>query len=79
MTLRPLVPGAYSNVFRSNDAAILPRLARRAAIVAIVSEYSMTQLDRFSIVRTDNVHVVHNGADHVLRIAADPVPLSRHR
>lgn len=71
-------PETYSPAFRAWYRVLLPLLARRARLVLTVSEYSRTELERFGIVPRGKARVVHNGADHILRITPDPETIARH-
>ena len=73
-----LQPQAYSPAFRTWYHLMLPLLARRARVVVTISEYSRTELERFGIVPKGKARVIHNGADHILRITPDPDTLTRH-
>lgn len=64
-------PASYSRAFRHWYRLMLPRLGRRSRGVLAVSRFSGDELQRYGVVAGDRVQVVHNGCDHVLRIAAD--------
>lgn len=65
-------PESYSQGFRSWYHALQPRLARRAAMVLTVSHHAKAELEHFGVVPQGKARVVPNGADHILRTAADP-------
>jgi len=73
-----VVPEAYSAPFRMLYAVLQPRIARRAAIVVTVSDHSRKQLEKFGVVSAGRTHVIHNGADHILRIREDPATLGKY-
>ena len=73
-----LAPLAYSAAFRNWYRWLLPRLARRACLVTTVSDYSKRMLEAFGVLPPDKAVVIHNGADHILRVPADPSVLTRH-
>jgi glycosyltransferase involved in cell wall biosynthesis len=56
---------------------LTPRMARASAAVLTVSEYSRSILDLTGVSRRERTDVLHNGADHILEVAADPGILSR--
>jgi len=72
-----VVPEAYSATFRLLYAVLQPRIARRAAIVVTVSEHSRRQLETLGVVSPGGAHVIHNGADHILRIREDAATLPK--
>ncbi|MCB1888093.1 MAG: glycosyltransferase family 4 protein [Rhodocyclaceae bacterium] len=71
------VPEAYSWKFRAWYRVMIPRLFRRAAGVATVSEFSRGELRRRFGDRSDVV-VLPEGADHIGRVEADAGVLDRH-
>lgn len=64
-------PGSYSRAFRAWYGFVQPRLARVNKGILTVSKFSRDELSRHRIASLSRVHVVHNGCDHVLRIAPD--------
>ena len=72
-----LSPQAYSAPFRAWYKWLLPRLARRARLVTTVSDYSKRTLEEFGVLPPGKAVVIHNGADHILRVAADASVLAR--
>ncbi len=68
---------SYSRKFRSWYGFMTPRLYRRSAAVATVSEFSRRELAELFGPREDVV-VLPEGADHVLRGEADEGILDRH-
>ncbi len=72
-----LTPGSYSPLFRLWYRACQPALGRRSRRVLTVSAYSRDQIVRFGIAPPENITVIHNGADHVLRPASDHRALGR--
>lgn len=71
-------PAAYSWKFRLWYRLLLPLLARRARIVATVSDHSRKALERYGVVPAGKAIVVHNGCDHIAHIAPDPGVIERH-
>lgn len=66
-----LAPDSYSLKFRLYYRAILPRLAKRAARVVTVSNFSARMLDEFKLCPLDKVTVIPNGHEHVERWRPD--------
>ncbi|MEM6634658.1 MAG: glycosyltransferase family 1 protein [Pseudomonadota bacterium] len=71
-------PKAYSRAFRTWYRVAQPHLARTAAQILTVSEFSRGELAECGIADADKVGVVPNGADHILRTAPDAKTLTRH-
>ena len=67
-----LTPDSYSRPFRLWYRLCLPVLGHRHRHILTVSNYSRDQLVRFGIAPRERITVVHNGADHVLRLSPDP-------
>ena len=72
-----LSPKSYSLPFRLWYKLMQPRLAKQAAHVFAVSEFSKRQLEQYGVVPVGKTKVVPNGADHILRIPPDPTALTR--
>ncbi|OYW46147.1 MAG: hypothetical protein B7Z33_08115 [Sphingomonadales bacterium 12-68-11] len=70
-------PASYSVGFRLWYKLVQPILARRHRRILTVSEYSRGQLIAAGLGSRDTISVVHNGADHVLAVAAQPEILPR--
>ncbi len=68
----------YSRAFRTWYRALLPALARRARIVVTVSDFSRRELESYGIVPHGKAKVIHNGADHILRVPQDDQVLAKH-
>jgi len=64
-------PSSYSRAFRSWYRLVLPRLGRRNRALLTVSDYSRMQLAHYGVARAEDIRVVHNGCDHVLRLVPD--------
>jgi glycosyltransferase involved in cell wall biosynthesis len=64
-------PGTYTRAFRTWYRFLFRRLARRAAALATVSEFSRQRLAAALHVPPERLQVIHNGADHFSRVAAD--------
>ncbi|MEM8551471.1 MAG: glycosyltransferase family 1 protein [Pseudomonadota bacterium] len=71
-------PQSYSRAFRTLYHLFQPRLARKAALVLTVSDYSKRELERLKVVPEGQCQVVHNGADHIVRVDPDETVLQRH-
>jgi glycosyltransferase involved in cell wall biosynthesis len=71
-------PETYSRAFRSFYHFVQPRLGHRAQTILTVSEHSKRELEHFGVVPKDKAIVIPNGADHILRLAADARILDRH-
>ena len=65
-------PASYSRAFRNWSRLVLPRLGRRNRALLTVSRYSRVQLASFGVAPAARINVVHNGCDHVLRLAPGP-------
>ncbi len=70
-------PNSYSLPFRLWYKFMQPILAKRAAHVFAVSEFSKRQLEQYGVVPIGKTKVIPNGADHILRTTPDPTALSR--
>lgn len=70
-------PASHSTKSRLLFGAITPIVARRYKTVATVSHYARDEIARFGLTRRPDVHVIYNGADHVLRRTPDPATLTR--
>ena len=71
-------PDSYSRAFRAWYHVAQPTLGHRAASVLTVSEHSKAEIEAFKIAQVGKVKVVHNGADHILRVKPDADTLQRH-
>ena len=69
-------PQSYSRGFRLWYHLIQPILGRRNRAIITVSEFSKSQIADLGIAPAERIHVVHNGVDHVLRVASDLSPLA---
>jgi len=69
-----LVPESYSPAFRLYYQAILPILAKRAARLVTVSNFSARMLDAFRLCPIDKITVIPNGHEHVERWQPDRSP-----
>lgn len=61
------VPESYSFAFRAAYNILRPTLARRAALVATVSNYSAGQIQSSGLAASEKMRVMPNGHDHVRR------------
>jgi len=71
-------PASYSFAFRLWYKSVQPFMGRHHKRILTVSNFSKTELVRYGIATPDKVTVVHNGCDHVLRVAPDTTALARH-
>ncbi|MCW3046458.1 MAG: glycosyltransferase family 4 protein [Solirubrobacterales bacterium] len=67
-------PGWYSRAYAAAQRALLPRIARRAALVITVSEFSRRELTELLGLDPARVAVVHGGVDERFTPDADPGP-----
>ena len=74
-----LSPESYPRKLRWGYRALIPRGARASRVVLTVSEYARDSLATFGITGHVTTHVLHNGADHILEVAADHCVRSEHR
>lgn len=70
-------PESYSRPFRLWYKAVQPALGRRNRGIITVSDHSRAEIARYGVCRADRVDVVHNGVDHILRVAAEPGIIGR--
>jgi glycosyltransferase involved in cell wall biosynthesis len=73
------MPDAFTPAFRAVYAALMPRLGRRADHVLTVSEFSRGELQSAWGIDRERVTVLVEGAEHILREAADPEVIDRER
>lgn len=71
-------PDSYSRAFRTWYNVAQPALGHRAACVLTVSHHSKAEIEAFKIAPVGKTHVVHNGADHILRVKPDTGTLQKH-
>jgi glycosyltransferase involved in cell wall biosynthesis len=67
-------PGWYSHAYAAAQRALLPRIARRAALVITVSEFSRRELAELLGLDPARVAVVPGGVDERFTPGADPGP-----
>lgn len=72
-----LSPQSYSLAFRMWYKLVQGMMTRGNPTLLTVSDYSRAQIAATGLAPIENIHTVHNGVDHVLRIAAEPGILSR--
>ncbi len=65
-------PQSYSKAFAAWYRFVLPRIGATAKTILTVSEYSRCQLAEHRVAAYDRIEVLHNGADHVLAVEAQP-------
>ncbi len=66
-----LSPQSYGRGFRLWYRFTQPILGRQNRAILTVSEFSKAQIAALGLCAADRIHVVHNGVDHVLQVAAD--------
>lgn len=71
-------PESYPPLFRHCYRSLLPLLGRRAKTLITVSNFAKNELEHFGIAPKNEIIVLPNGADHILRDAADLEILKRH-
>ena len=72
-----LSPESYSAAFRAWYRFALPRIGRSARLILTVSEFSRRQLAEFRVAPYEKIAVLHNGADHLRRVAPDASIVAR--
>lgn len=70
-------PESYSAAFGLWYRSILPVLARKAARILTVSDYSRQCLADAGVAPLERIEVIHNGVDHILDVVADTSVLGR--
>lgn len=65
-------PSNFKVSFRLVYSVLVPTLAKVASEIITVSQFSKSELSRYCGVRPDKVHVVANGADHILSVPGEP-------
>jgi glycosyltransferase involved in cell wall biosynthesis len=71
-------PKSYSRLFGGWYRFALPRIGARAALILTVSEFSRQRLAEYGVAPLSRIAVVHNGADHMAAVPADPAIVARH-
>jgi glycosyltransferase involved in cell wall biosynthesis len=66
-----ITPESYSRTFRTWYRFVLRAAGRRHRRILTVSHFSKAQLVDHGIAPADRIAVIHNGVDHILRVAAD--------
>lgn len=72
-----LYPEDYSGKQAAAYRHLLPWIGRRARRVLTVSEFARQTLAAHGIARLEKIDVVHNGTDHLLKVAPDRSILAR--
>lgn len=72
------VPHAFSPLFRTVYRVLIPAVARRAAQVATVSEFSRGEISRWFGLPGSCLKVCHEGAEHILAARPEHSVLTRH-
>ena len=62
-----LAPDSYGRLFQAYYRVMLPWLARRAAYVVTVSEFSARMLSEYQYCPTEKIRVIPDGHEHVFR------------
>lgn len=73
-----LTPESYSTAFVSWYHFAAPRIAKRAARIVTVSEFSKQMLVQYGVVEAEKIQIVHNGVDHLLSVTPDRSIVARH-
>jgi glycosyltransferase involved in cell wall biosynthesis len=71
-------PDSFSLAFRVGYKLLLPILSRRSRHLLTVSRFSAKRLEDLRIAPKGKAKVVHNGADHMLKLDADLAALNRY-
>jgi glycosyltransferase involved in cell wall biosynthesis len=71
-------PANFTRKFRMAYSVLVPLLAKAAARIITVSEFSKSELARYCRVTPEKIDVVGNGADHILQTPSDPSVLSTY-
>lgn len=74
-----LYPQSYPLSERLLHQQVVRWGGRAARRVITISQFSADMLARFGLARRENIAVIHNGADHVLRPQADASALARFK
>ena len=64
-------PASYSHAFRTWYSFLQPKLAKYNIGIITVSDYSRKELSRYKVALEADVHVIHNGCDHILKVVPD--------
>ena len=70
-------PESYSRSFGSWYRFALPQIGSRAFRIVTVSNFSRGRLAAYGVAPLSAISVIHNGVDHILRVAADDAVLAR--
>jgi glycosyltransferase involved in cell wall biosynthesis len=66
-----ITPESYSRTFRTWYRFVLRQAGKRHRRILTVSHFSKAQLVHYGIAPAERIEVIHNGVDHILRVAAD--------
>lgn len=69
-------PASYRPAFRYWYNMVQPILSWRNRAILTVSAFSRDEIVKAGLARADKVHVIHNGVDHILRVAAEPIAVA---
>ena len=64
-------PTSYAPAFRLLYRTLIPSLGRTAKMVATVSRFSATELERYGIAQVDKIVVIPDGHEHAVRWIPD--------
>lgn len=64
-------PNSYTFGFQHWYKFVLPKVGKNSKKIITVSEFSKSQLNSYEVAKDENIVVIHNGVDHVLRTTAD--------
>jgi glycosyltransferase involved in cell wall biosynthesis len=70
-------PESYTLPFRAAYRMLQPTLTRRARVVATVSQHSRGRMLANGLGTGREIHVIHNGGDHIGSVQADTATLDR--
>ena len=71
-----ITPDSYGLMFRAVYRVLVPVLGRRAAQIVTVSRFSQKTIGQFGVRPADEIEVIHDGYEHVLKWDADRSPLN---
>lgn len=70
-------PESYTRSFVLLYRMLQPLIARRASQIVTVSAYSRDMLVKYRLAPASRIAVIHNGADHILRVPPDAAIIGR--
>jgi len=72
------VPQAYSRAFRFKHQTGLRVLGKTAPAVFTVSQFSRQEMVRYAAIKAEKIHVLTEGCEHILDVAADCQVLEKY-